>query len=147
MQIQEVVNYQFPSDPRTLTLVPVTTIVDHVGNPWFAAKEVCDILGYSNTAQPVQYHCKYPEILKSIYSIDLGFSPRAVLVIPESDLYRLIMRSKVTAVEPSQDWVTEEVLPLIRKTGTYTAAQSQVEQSPQPSQSTLTCTPMPAPRS
>jgi prophage antirepressor-like protein len=54
-----------------------------------------------------------------VESTALGLNPRGVCIIPESDLYRLIMRSKVPAAEKFQDWVTEEVLPLIRKTGSF----------------------------
>ena len=52
----------------------------------------------------------------------LGMLPRGVYVIHESDLYRLIMRSNMPDAERFQDWVTEEVLPQIRKTGGYIAA-------------------------
>ena len=50
--------------------------------------------------------------------------PVNLLIIPESDVYRLIMRSNLPNAEAFQDWVTEEVLPTIRKTGMYAMPQS-----------------------
>ncbi len=48
-----------------------------------------------------------------------GTVPRGEYIIPESDLYRLIMRSNMAEAERFQDWVVEEVLPQIRRTGSY----------------------------
>ena len=49
----------------------------------------------------------------------LTSSPRGINIIPESDVYRLVMRSKLPAAEQFQTWVCEDVLPSIRKTGGY----------------------------
>lgn len=51
----------------------------------------------------------------------LGFEPipQGVTLIRESDVYRLVMRSKLESAERFQDWVVEEVLPTIRATGSY----------------------------
>ena len=91
-----------------------TTIID--GKPWFVGKDVAFALGYVDTAYAVSTHCK-----------GVGEMPtpsaggvQIVKIIPESDLYRLIMRSKLESAEKFQDWVVEEVLPAIRKNGSYT---------------------------
>lgn len=90
--------------------------------PWFVANDVAAALGYAVPKKAVIDHCKYAEIFKGTDSVPLTDSPRGISVIPESDVYRLIMRSNLPNAERFQDWVTEEVLPSIRKTGNYSIA-------------------------
>ena len=59
------------------------------------------------------------KILKGVESTGLTTSPRGVYIIPESDLYRLIIKSKLPGAEKFERWVMEEVLPTIRKTGRF----------------------------
>lgn len=94
------------------------------GEPWFVGSEVATALGYDNPANAVNVHCKKAN--KITLSPDLGgreasvkMPPVMVNIIPESDVYRLIMRSNLPNAEKFQDWVVEEVLPSIRKTGAY----------------------------
>lgn len=94
------------------------------GEPWFVGSEVATALGYDNPANAVNVHCKKAN--KITLSPDLGgreasvkMPPVMVNIIPESDVYRLIMRSNLPNAEKFQDWVVEEVLPAIRKTGQY----------------------------
>ena len=89
------------------------------GREMFIAKDVCGILGYKNASKAVADHCKHPEALSSNESLLLSGQSRGLLIIPESDLYRLIMRSNMPDAERFQDWVCEEVLPSIRKHGAY----------------------------
>ncbi len=97
-----------------------TVIVDAEGNPWWIGPEVCKILEYDGQYdKAVKRHCKYPKLLKPYDSHNLGLSPRGCYVIKESDLYRLIMGSNMAQAVEFQDWVCEEVLPEIRKTGSY----------------------------
>jgi prophage antirepressor-like protein len=91
----------------------------------FMAKDVADCLGYANASEAIKYHCKKTKPLKSWNNSDLLLSlgnnslRTDTLFIPESDVYRLVMRSKLESAESFQDWVVEEVLPAIRKTGGY----------------------------
>lgn len=71
----------------------------------FIAKDVCAILGYVNGSRDIQRHCKYPEKLSSTESVLLTGQPNPIIIIPESDLYRLIMRSNLPDAEQFQDWV------------------------------------------
>ena len=87
----------------------------HEGNVWFVAKDVAECLAYTNPLKAVRDHCK---------GVNETFIPSAggrqlIKIIPESDVYRLVMRSKLPAAEQFQTWVCEEVLPSIRKTGGY----------------------------
>lgn len=85
---------------------------------------VAKSLGYDNPANAINTHCK--KINKITLSPDLGgreisskMPPVVMNIIPESDVYRLVMRSNLPNAVAFQDWVCEEVLPAIRKTGEY----------------------------
>jgi prophage antirepressor-like protein len=97
-----------------------TLMVD--GEPWFVAKDVAEVLGYANSSRSIQDHCKAAQILKSTDSVVLEIPPRGLQIIPERDVYRLVMRSKLPAAEQFEEWVVSEVLPQIRKTGSYGVA-------------------------
>ena len=99
-------------------------VIEKDGEPWFVAKDVTAILGYSNPSESVRMYCKCSEILKGRDSLLFTSSPRGVTIIPERDVYRLIMRSKLPSAERFEEWVVGEVLPSIRKTGSYTAPKS-----------------------
>lgn len=98
-------------------------VTDHEGNPWFIARDVAVSLGYTNTTKAVRDLCK--NIVK--------FKPTNATIpcniIPESDVYRMVMRSTLPKASRFQDWVVEVVLPSIRKTGAYSATESQPKES------------------
>ncbi len=85
----------------------------------FIANDIAKALGYEVPKNAIAAHCKYLEILKGLDSQPFTSSPRGIGAIPEKDVYRLIMRSNLPSAEVFQDWVTDEILPSIRKTGTY----------------------------
>lgn len=84
--------------------------------PWAVAKDVAVALGYADTKQAVKLNCKNTQPLPADAMGGIRTPPN---IIPESDIFRLIMRSRLPAAEQFQDWVCEEVLPSIRKTGSY----------------------------
>lgn len=84
-------------------------------NPYFCASDVAKALGYSNTRDAVSRHCK--GVVKSDIPTNSGV--QIVSFIPEGDIYRLIMKSKLPSAEKFESWVVDEVLPTIRKTGGY----------------------------
>lgn len=93
-------------------------VVNKDGEPWFVASDVAKALGYANPQKATNDHCK--KVNKFSQSHDsLGTPPLMLNIIPETDVYRLIMRSNLPSAEKFQDWVCEEVLPAIRKTGMY----------------------------
>lgn len=110
------------SAPSTFTF-PVTRqkvrTVWHEGNVWFVAKDVAECLGFTHPQSAIIDHCNHAKVLKGGETPLLTSSPRGINIIPESDVYRLVMRSKLPAAEQFQTWVCEEVLPTIRKTGGY----------------------------
>ncbi len=87
------------------------------GEPWFIAKDVAVALGYKDVINAVKQHCR--RVAKHHPYKQRVSSSQAINIIPESDFYRLVLRSKLPQAEAFQDWVTMEVLPSIRKTGTY----------------------------
>ena len=98
----------------------VRVIVDFDGNPWWVAADVCAVLGYRNAPDAVRQHVRPGQ--RSDIAIHDGRQNRRMVAINEGGLYRLIMRSELEAAERFQDWVTDEVLPQIRRTGSYSAA-------------------------
>lgn len=90
-------------------------VIERDGEPWFVAKDVAVVLGYAKPENAVAAHCKAAQTC----SLKLGEQVRRVLIIPEADVYRLLMRSKLPRAEDFERWVMEEVLPSIRKTGGY----------------------------
>ena len=102
-EIQEFVNKQF----GTIR----TVVID--GEPWFVAKDVCDILGVQNVTQSMQ---QLEDFERSMFNI--GRQGEAN-IISESGFYTLVLRSRKPIAKPFRLWVTQEVLPQIRKTGGY----------------------------
>jgi len=100
----------------------ITTLTDKENQIWFVAYEVCKKLGYTNTSDIIKKHCRKKGILNG-YTLTDGGKQKSIL-IDEPNLYRLVMRSKMPDAEKFQDWVYEEVLPSIRKTGKYEVTQS-----------------------
>ena len=86
---------------------------------YFAGSDVASALGYAIPHKAVQTHCK--GVLK--WNIPTKSGNQDVLFIPEGDVYRLIMRSKLPAAEKFESWVVDEVIPSIRKNGGYIANQ------------------------
>ena len=87
-------------------------------SPLFLAKDVCDALGYEKARNAVAQHVA-PEDLTKL-PIDTGYGVKDMLAVNESGLYALIFGSKLPSAQKFKRWVTSEVLPSIRKTGSYT---------------------------
>lgn len=93
------------------------------GKVLFCGSDVAKALGYQNPSRDVQRHCK---AIQERCTTDLVGRQQTMLFIPESDLYRLVFSSKLPNAERFTDWVTEEVLPSIRRNGGYIAGQEQM---------------------
>ena len=91
-------------------------VVDRNGEPWWIARDVCDPLGLDNVSQAVS---KLDPDERGIISSDTPSGPQDMLVINESGLYSLILRSRKPEAKRFKRWITHEVLPSIRKTGSY----------------------------
>lgn len=93
------------------------------GEPWFIGKDIATILNYTNTAKAIRDHVDDDDKLTE--RIVLSGQNRDVIFINESGFYSLILSSKMPNVKKFKRWVTSEVLPSLRKTGTYTVVAAQ----------------------
>ena len=94
------------------------------GKPYFVGTDVAKALGYNNPRDAVSRHCK--GVVKRDAPTSSGI--QSMSYINEGDLYRLIMKSKLPSAEKFESWVMDEVLPTIRKTGSYQKPLTTVEQ-------------------
>ncbi|ADR51966.1 prophage antirepressor [Candidatus Liberibacter solanacearum CLso-ZC1] len=94
----------------------IRTVVDEDNTILFVAKDIAEALGYKNSNEAVNEHCK--GVVKR-YPLKTDGGIQKVRVILESDVYRLIVKSKLPSAEKFERWVFEEVLPTLRKTGSY----------------------------
>ena len=86
------------------------------GKEYFPATQCAKIIGHQNPERAIRKYCK--GVTKMVTPTDGG--SQEINYIPEGDLYRLIVSSKLPAAEKFESWVFDEVLPSIRKTGSYT---------------------------
>ncbi|MCO5496089.1 MULTISPECIES: phage antirepressor KilAC domain-containing protein [Enterococcus] len=86
--------------------------------PYFVGKDVAGVLGYSNTKDALSRHVDSED--KTGSRITTSGQSREMTIINESGLYSLILKSKLPNAKKFKRWVTSEVLPTIRKTGSYT---------------------------
>ncbi len=105
----------------------VRTLVDEHDHVLFCGNDVAVALGYKNPSRDINRHCK--NMVERCTTDSVG-RLQQMLFIPEPDVYRLIFRSQLPTAEAFERWVVEEVLPTIRKTGTYTIHQQLAELQP-----------------
>ena len=106
----------------------VRTATDEKGEPWFCAKDLCDVLGYKNSSCAVNQHVRSSDVAKH-YVARLAKNRFGVcegkmqvvqmIFVNESGFYALVLGSKLPSAVKFKDWVTSVVLPQIRKTGGY----------------------------
>ena len=87
------------------------------GEGWLVGKDVAEVLGYSNTSDALKKHVDIED--KGVAKCDTLGGSQEMIVINESGLYSLVLRSKLPGAKKFRRWVTSEVLPQIRKTGGY----------------------------
>ena len=101
----------------------IRVLADENGDPWFVAKDVCDILDIRNVSQAVSSLDEYEKT--NISTVYIWNEPgKAPVIINESGLYSLIFKSRKQEAKDFKLWVTSEVLPSIRKTGSYSVGQA-----------------------
>lgn len=91
--------------------------------PWFVGKDVAEALGYSNASKALKDHVDDEDKLNNKTLSSLG--QRGAWLVNESGMYSLIFGSKLDEAKKFKRWVTSEVLPAIRKTGSYSVNQVQ----------------------
>lgn len=104
----QIFNSEEFGDIRTVTIE---------NEPWFVGKDVATALGYSNPQKAVRDHISEED--RGVNEMDTPSGRQNLAVINESGLYALIFGSKLESAKRFKHWVTSDVLPAIRKTGTY----------------------------
>lgn len=97
-------------------------VIEIDGEGWLVGKDVAELLGYKNTRDALHKHVDEED--KSEVAIHDGSQNRNMVVINESGLYSLVLRSKLPQAKNFKHWVTNEVLPSIRKHGAYMTEQT-----------------------
>lgn len=94
-----------------------TVLID--GEPWFVGKDVCERLGYANPSKAMTDHCKG---ITKRYPLRTHGGTQPFRILAQPDVMRLIVGSTLPAAQRFEQWVFEEVLPSIRRTGGYMVA-------------------------
>lgn len=101
----------------------IRTTVDNSGNTWFIAKDVCDVLEIGNSSMAV---ARLDDDEKGVSTVDTLGGLQEQAIINESGLYNLILTSRKPEAKRFRKWVTSEVLPSIRKTGSFAQQQKEL---------------------
>ena len=100
------------------------------GDPWFVGKDIAECLGYSNTKDALRKHVDSEDKIMGSQNATPSITDNLgrkqfPTFINESGVYSLILGSKLESAKKFKRWVTSEVLPSLRKTGTYTVVTAQ----------------------
>ena len=91
--------------------------IEKDGEPWFLGRDITEALGYQNGSRDIDRHVDREDITTE--QIVLSGQRREVILINESGLYSLVLSSKLESAKRFKRWITSEVIPQIRKTGSY----------------------------
>lgn len=111
--------FQFQPDGMAVSRPVRTVTVD--GEPWFVAKDVCDVLDISNVSQAV---ARLDDDERAMRNIGRQGETN---IVTESGVYVLVMRSNKPEAKAFRKWVTGTVLPAIRKTGSYAQGEEHLD--------------------
>jgi len=95
---------------------PIRVVTDENGEPLFVGKDICEALGYSNPSKAMGDHCKG---VTKRYPLQTTGGIQEVRVLTEPDVLRLIVNCALPAAQTFERLVFEEILPTVRRTGTY----------------------------
>lgn len=110
MQTAQIIPFQFESKE-------IRAYSNDAGEPWFCAADVCKALGYANSRKAIADNCREKGVTSSYTLTSKG--KQALTFINEGNLYRLIIKSRKEEAQRFEAWVCDEVLPAIRKHGSY----------------------------
>lgn len=114
----ELVKFDFEKYPVRVFMID--------GEPWFVAKDVCNVLGLINVADAL---LKLDEDEKGVGLTDTLGGNQELSYVSESGVYYLAIRSRKSEAKKFKRWVTHEVLPAIRRTGRYAIGEIQLPRS------------------
>ena len=102
----------------------VRVFTDENGEPWFVAADVARVLGYDHTPHATRL---LDDDEKGVHKVDTLGGTQEMAMVNESGLYHLVLMSKKPEAKKFRKWVTEEVLPSIRKTGSYSITKTNMD--------------------
>ncbi len=111
--------FKFPQVTLSVETSSVVRVVDVNGEPWFVAADICAALELNNTSMAV---AGLDDDERGISEVDTRGGKQSATVISESGLYSLVLRSRKPEAKQFKRWITHDVLPAIRKTGSYSIA-------------------------
>jgi prophage antirepressor-like protein len=97
-------------------------VVVRDGEPWFAAKDVCGILGLKNVTMALRNIAEKHTLKLSISEFqdrNTWGGASSIVCVDEPGVYKLVFKSRLPEAEKFQDWVFETILPVVRKNGSY----------------------------
>ncbi|GEL95398.1 BRO family protein [Cellulomonas composti] len=97
----------------------VRVITDEYGEPWFVLADLCAALGIRNARDVA---ARLDEDMKGVGQIDTLGGRQSMTTVTEAGMYDVIVRSDSPSAKPFRRWVTTDVLPTIRRTGSYSVA-------------------------
>jgi len=106
-EIQKFANVELGADIR---------VIDRDGEPWFVATDIAKVLGYRDARDATRW---LDDDEKDTHLVRTLGGNQDMIVVSESGLYSLVVRSERPEAKPFRKWVTAEVLPSIRRTGRY----------------------------
>jgi prophage antirepressor-like protein len=92
-------------------------------NPYWCGFDVCNVLGYINDSKAIKDHCNPKGLIKQ--ETQTAGGTQKLTYISEGNLFRLIVNCKLPEAEPFESWVFDEILPQIRKTGSFLSVEDQ----------------------
>jgi prophage antirepressor-like protein len=107
--MSNIIPFQFESNS-------IRVVTDDNGEPLFVAKDICEALGYKDPTTAVRNHCKG---VPKQHPLQTPGGMQELRVLTEPDVLRLIVKSELPGAERFEAWVFEDVLPTIRRTGSY----------------------------
>ena len=109
-------------------------VIMRCAKPWFVAKDVATCIEHSNVSKMCELCRDKDRVVESASNFDsndlLESGNARITLISESGLYRILAKCNLPKCEPFESWVFDEVLPSIRKTGSYSVAQPQPQNQP-----------------
>lgn len=108
----------------------IRTQFDDKNKVWFCLADICNQVGYQNTSHATQLINK--DALQKLYTIDSYGREQEAIFVSEGGMYQFLVRCHLPLAEAFTDWVTNEVIPSINRTGSYSVQQAQPTQSAMP---------------
>jgi anti-repressor protein len=97
----------------------VRVVLDGDGEPWFVLADLCRVLGLGTPARVRERLDRVDEGMSQTHTLQTGGGPQSVTVVSESGMYEVVIRSDKPEAVAFRRWITSEVLPSIRRTGSY----------------------------